>query len=746
MDLALERVHGPDGERGLTSTEAALLRYLAERPGQPVSRDELLQQVWGYRPGVVSRAVDKTMARLRSKVERDTATPTHLLRVQGQGYRFEPLQTRAGAGLIGRDALLTRVLELVGRAPVVTLVGPGGVGKTTLARAVARARPGAVVCRLAAVTDAQGIAAALAQALGTDALVAGLQGASLVVLDNAEQIAEPLGDCVERWLEADVTGLLITSRRPLGVAGEQVVQVPPLTQAHAVALFQRAAQRVDPELVLDPERVRPVVVELDQLPLALELAAGRLDTLGVDELSAQLAHSLTWSRRGRGPDRHASLADTLQWSWGLLDPADQAALAALSVFQDGAPRAGVRAVVPDADGALRRLQDASLVHRSRPEGPNGPPRFHLHRSVQRFAAPHCPPGTAARAADWVCGLGLRLREDIHRPHGDRALRALRRERANLVAAVAHRPCDAVHALQPILRMHGPQSQWVALCERALVAARDEPTRHRAALDLGLAALLAGAPRDGLLEGCLRASDPGLRARAGIVLAFVAGLQGDADRASILLADAHALATDHGLPRLQALVWSDRGISAWRNGDWQGALDALARADRLLADHGDDLQRASTALNRANVLHVLDRPDTADQFELARRLAVPFESRRVEAVAALGLADCAEAADDWSEAARWLQHATVLARGLGSPELVAVAALRRAVVEGRREGRRDPSAVRAAVAALEPGGQSAEARWLGHALVAWACGESVPAPPDRPGADAPDVRRLRRLVG
>ena len=162
VDLEERVARWPDGDRSLTPIETKLLLYLVAAGGKAVDRSELLEKVWGYRPGVISRTVKTMVARMRSKVERDPRAPDHILTVVGSGYRFaqaspealEAARAERPMGLFSDDAiddepttsnLPPRREELVGRerelealalaaerAPLVTLIGPGGIGKTSL--------------------------------------------------------------------------------------------------------------------------------------------------------------------------------------------------------------------------------------------------------------------------------------------------------------------------------------------------------------------------------------------------------------------------------------------------------------------------------------------------------------------------------------------------------------------------------------------------------------------------------------
>lgn len=292
--------------------------------------------------------------------------------------------------LIGRDDLLVHVLDCCGTGRLVTLVGPGGVGKTRLALAVAGrlrdARPdGSVVfCELAAADPATAVDT-VAAALGVDARPGEPMGNRLVsmladlpvvlVLDNCEHVLEPVADLAVTLLAGcPRLTLVVTTRERLRVPGEQVVPIAPLDAvgeaAPAAELFIERARAAAPGF--DPgsgEEVAEIVRRLDGLPLAIELAAARLHTHDLAEVASGLDRRVAFLSTGyRTAGRHASLGAAIDWSYGLLEPDLRRTFASLSVF---AGPFGVRdaAVVGSGDprvveAALTALVERSLLQRT----------------------------------------------------------------------------------------------------------------------------------------------------------------------------------------------------------------------------------------------------------------------------------------------------------------------------------------------------------------------------------------------
>jgi predicted ATPase/DNA-binding SARP family transcriptional activator len=294
--------------------------------------------------------------------------------------------------LIGRDALLAEVLQNVEDHRLVTLVGPGGVGKTRLAievghrlRAERPERP-VVMCELAA-ADEESAVDVLAAALEIEARpgvglverVAAVLGDSEVVLilDNCEHVLDPVAELVERMAATcPNVRVVATSRERLRLAGERVRSVPVLPwAAHdgpAVQLFLERARAVAPDL--DPDAaelacIGEIVRRLDGLPLAVELAAALLHTHDVAEVAAGLDQRFALLSSGyRTSSRHASLGATVSWSYGLLDDALQQVFSELSVFT-GSFTASDAAAICDLDpaaatAALAQLAERSLVMRA----------------------------------------------------------------------------------------------------------------------------------------------------------------------------------------------------------------------------------------------------------------------------------------------------------------------------------------------------------------------------------------------
>jgi len=395
--LTLQR----DGvEHVLTAQEAELLRYLAERSDGPVARQELLTEVWGYAPQVVTRAIDATVSRLRAKLEPDPRKPRSLVSVRGKGYRLHVLApepdpaTRPATrtSLVGREQEHRAIASLLDDVGVVQLVGPGGAGKTTLARALSDERGGHFIDLSTARTVEEvptAVAHALRLPLSRDDAAATWRriahvladAPALLVLDNLEQLPEATAELLQALWKETGAPLVLTSRRALVPTWPSVL-VGPMEPDDARTLLVRAARRVAPNWSPDDDDVLGELVEaVDRLPLALELVGVRLPALGAHALLPRI-RELQHVGDGRA-GRHASLATTVAWSWTQLCPVDRRRLAWWSVFRGAIPTEAAMAVAPAAadarwgDGApaggdafatMLRLQDASLLDPSRRGG------------------------------------------------------------------------------------------------------------------------------------------------------------------------------------------------------------------------------------------------------------------------------------------------------------------------------------------------------------------------------------------
>lgn len=320
---------------------------------------------------------------------------------------------------IGRDAELADLHALLEDHRLVTLVGPGGTGKTRLAVEAAlseRYAGDVLLADLAPVTDAQGVQAAMRTALGRSASGT---APTLVVLDNCEHVivdaAYAAADLLSTHPEVRV---LATSREGLGVPGETLYPVSPLDQAAAVALFTERAGAVTPALHLDERSaaaVADICARLDGLPLAIELAAARTRALDVTQIANRLHgrfQLLTAGPRTLLP-RQRTLRAVVDWSYDLLDPVERLLFERLSVFSGSAGLESVEAVcagegIDEAEVAdvLSRLVDKSLVMVTR--GPLGT-RYSMLQTLGAYAAERLTEsGTVdtyrARHARWLLGL------------------------------------------------------------------------------------------------------------------------------------------------------------------------------------------------------------------------------------------------------------------------------------------------------------------------------------------------------
>ena len=467
----------------------------------------------------------------------------------------------ARTSFIGRDREQAAVLAALADRRVVTLVGPGGVGKTRLAartaEAVAEDYPfGAVFVDLVPVREgflSQAIAALLGVSEGPGrSLDAALheylaRGPSLLVLDNCEHLLEVVAPFVEKLLAncADLT-VLATSRERLAIPGERTVTVLPLSlvaggagrPAEAEALFVDRARASDPDFAAADAVVADVCARLDGVPLAIELAAARSASLGVDGLLAGLDDHLRLLAGSRGAhQRHRSLRAVIDWSHDMLDADERAMFRRAGAFSGGFDLDAAVAVSPGmyrgmvAD-LVGRLTDKSLLtHRRGPEGS----RWQMLETIRAYALDQLAESeeeATVRDAHlrWAASVAQDLERQAEAGVAWRAAFDLVADDLRAALARAHGP-GAAQASHRLARALGHLAYahrfMVESREHYRVAAARAATPAQAAADLRTAADVAmagghgGVAFDLLLTAAERAGDAGDKAARAACLAYAA---------------------------------------------------------------------------------------------------------------------------------------------------------------------------------------------------------------------------------
>ena len=416
----------PLGDRALD----VLLALVDEAPGI-VGNGRLIERVW---PGLFVQEANLRVqiTQLRTALGDGVDGQRYITNIHGRGYCFAAPVTRSIAKakadvspsgtnlqhspttLIGRDTELAEVQARLTQHRLVTLLGPGGVGKTRLAVELGRRMlpdfpAGVWLVDLAPLTEPEAVVRATASVVGAtlgkdakavEAIAAALgRKPRLLIFDNCEYLAVAAAELVQALLErVPALSILTTSQQTLQLAAEQVYPLPPLAvppvgvqeigSFAAIELFVERARAADASFELDSQSrtgVAEICRRLDGLPLALEMAAARLRLLGVGGLTAALDDRL---KLLKGSQRHASLRGMVEWSHGLLGPADQRLFQRLAVFRGSFTLDAIVAVGGDRDmgywevvDALGRLVDTSLVTIDW----GTPPRYRLLETLRIFA-------------------------------------------------------------------------------------------------------------------------------------------------------------------------------------------------------------------------------------------------------------------------------------------------------------------------------------------------------------------------
>lgn len=587
-----------------------------------------LVETLGVSPGPEINAIEIEI--LNQQVEIAKPASAHRSSV-GEALR-NPTATSTHA-LIGRTALLADVHDALDQHRIVTLVGLGGVGKTSLATAIAAERRNegeARVVLLADLQDGDQVIDAIASTLDlaprqgerstqqlTHEIATIAAGAGLLVIDNAEHVIGAIADLLTQIVARPGAGrVLITSRERLAIAQECVVDIAPLalptaelvaTEASAVRLLATRGAAVS-ELTYNELINEPTLVDvcrlLDGLPLALELAAAQLRLFSPSELLARLKSSGHVLGSRRGPQRQRSLYELLDWSWQLLPSAEQELLAELSLYRGWTAAAVDRLAPMHTMASFAALVDKSLIGVERVAGE--PTRYRMLETVRSFcldqleATPTARDRAAERHAAWV----LSEAEQCSIAESFVCTTATRRfmdERPNLLLALEFLiETSDVAGLVRLLALtggsfahHGSVLEGHEWFERAEPLARatreqdpgalDDDTYGgflTAGLDVGLAAgdLEAGLRR-GLEAIELAGTHPydwAPNALCSVAVVLETGLLDHSGEELMIRGEALASATESArLNAAHTAIW--RGEFEFVNRNYVGAIEAFERA-------------------------------------------------------------------------------------------------------------------------------------------------------------------------
>jgi non-specific serine/threonine protein kinase len=741
-------LHG-DREIALEPRVFAVIAQLLARAGSLISRNELLDVVWGHRY-VTPSTLNRTIALARRAFGDDSDQPRYIQTVHGAGYRYigpiesaaeETADLRAQFGPPPTARLPARVDELIGREGqlqalagqlethrALTVTGPGGMGKTQCAlEAARRAAPdfpdGTWFFDLATLELAEEWLRALGAALQLPASTPDLLLANicdvlsgrraLLVLDNCDRLAEPLGELVVRLLRSTAAvKVLATSQVPLNFLGEQLLLLPPLElpstvapmeaqiatirNSAAVELLTKRIRAVKPDFELDLENaaaIAQICLRLDGMPLALELAAARFSLLSPAQVHDRLVERFRFlgSDAAGREERHRSLGALLDWSYALLSSDERQLLNWCAVFVQtwtaetlislGTALGHDAELTIDLLDGLVRHSLVSVVPRA------SPPRYRLLESVRDYALAHLRLTEQEERArlthmETMSSLCRRAHADMIDGRMRERLEQLARERGNIFAAIEtsirtqsgrEHALDILGSLLLFAKGYGDYvtvSDWcgVVLKDRA---ASDSPEKARALLT------------DGVLQVHLAASSE----RAEIVLpeaARVAALHGDwwteayaqgyhalalanwgrPDEALEHVAITHSRAREHQDAILTGLAGLAHGWIELARGSARTALEALLPVREL----GSDLhQRHFIDVYIALSLFRLgELGAAADQWLKGLELGLAVGNIRGMAGSIEGCAYIASRLGDLRDAARLLAAARHIRQRTGIP--------------------------------------------------------------------------------
>jgi predicted ATPase len=311
--------------------------------------------------------------------------------------KFPPLRSLSQARIpvaldpiVGRKRELAEVVRLLARddARLVTLTGPGGIGKTRLALAasaelVESFRDGATFVELASIREPELVLPAIAEALGVqEDVVAHLSDREqLLLLDNMEQVVDAAPEVARLLTQCPGIRVLVTSREPLRVAGEREFPLRTLGEAPAVELFRQRALAIRSDFDAPYEEIAGLCARLDSLPLAIELAAARVKVLSLHELLERLDQRLSVLAGGRRdlPERQRTLRTTIQWSYDLCTEEERTLFRRVAVFAGGATLHAIEDVCGGDLDLVESLVDKSLI---RSDGE----RFTMLETIRDYAA------------------------------------------------------------------------------------------------------------------------------------------------------------------------------------------------------------------------------------------------------------------------------------------------------------------------------------------------------------------------
>lgn len=568
---------------------------------------------------------------------------------------------------IGRKRELAGIKSTLSRdhARLVTLTGAGGSGKTRLAIQVATEvsdnyEDGVWWVPLAALTRPEDVMPAIGRALGGGSAAEAVGNRRLVILlDNFEHVMAAAAHVAALLAACPRLDVLATSRERLSLQGEHLYPVPVLTRSESRELFVTRARAVAPAFEPDP-RLDELCARLDDLPLAIELAAARTSLMTEEQLLARLGSRLDLLRAGRdAPERHQTLRATIEWSYELLSPEEQRLFAALSIFRGGWTLDSAERVVGSKLEPMQSLIDKSLISRL----PSG--RLTLLETVSDFAAERLEPGEHDRLRQQLLEYQLdlfanaSLSED---PTGPPQMDLANEERPNMNAALDW-AVDSGTAENGLQLLVFTEMYWITTdpvgCRERLDGLMAKVRETGEPLDLGLHARvvrLRGAAFDLTNEYDLSEAEfasavelfraAGEDDQIGPLLARIANCalrQGDMDRAIALATESLEIVRQRGNPADVGYALFILAMTAFQQGDVERGTNLAHESAPLTLRGGFPWISGTSLLATAEHLIAAGHLDQAERdlkagletlASVSDRINIPYALAAAAAIAAL----------------------------------------------------------------------------------------------------------------